>query len=147
MKKIAIFPVLVIVLVISVLAKTETVREAEQHFEKGNELLKHMEYEAAIAEYDKVINLSSNSKIAQDAQYWIGQSHFRAGRFDAAQETFAKLIEQYPASAIVPVTKLMVGRVEQAKENEGIRRTMNAAADKGFIIDPGTGERYTKTVA
>ena len=141
--------ILVIVLVISAatLADTasETNKKVEQHFEKANELLKSMEYEAAIAEYEKVINISSNSKIAQNAQYWIGQSHFRAGQFDAAQATFAKLIEQYPVSAIVPVTKLMVGRVEQAKKNEEKRRVMSDAADKGFIIDPKTGVKYTKT--
>jgi len=144
MKKIAIFPVLVIVLVISVSAKTETIPEAEQHFEKANELLKRMDYEAAIAEYGKVINLSSGSKVAQDAQYWIGQSHLRAGQFDAAQATFAKLIEQYPSSAIIPVTKLMVERVEQAKKDDKIIRSMSDAADKGFIIDSSTGVRYTK---
>ena len=141
--------ILAIVLVISAATLAdialETNTKAEQYFEKANELLKRMDYEAAIAEYKKVLNISSNSKIAQDAQYWIGQSHFRAGQFDAAQATFAKLIEAYPASAIVPVTKLMVGRVEQAKENEEIRRTMNNTADKGFIIDPDTGVKYTKT--
>ena len=126
---------------------SKTNKEAEQHFEKANAFLKRLDYEAAIAEYSKVINLSSGSKIAQDAQYWIGQSHFRAGRFDAAQATFAKLIEVYPTSAIVPVTKLMVERVGQAKKNEEIRRAMSAAADKGFIIDPDTGVRYTKIVA
>jgi len=140
--------ILVILLVISAATLAdialETNTKAEQHFEKANELLKRMEYEAAIAEYSKVVNLLSSSKIAQDAQYWIGQSQFRAGQFDAAQSTFAKLIEQYPASAIVPVTKLMVGRVEQAKKNEEKRRVMSDAADKGFIIDPSTGVKYTK---
>jgi len=156
MKKIILVPlticlILVIVLVISALTladiASETNTKAEQHFEKANELLKLADYDAAINEYNKVISLSSNSKIDQNAQYWIGQSHFRAGQFDAAQATFAKLIEAYPASAIVPVTKLMVGRVEQAKKNEEKRRVMSAAADKGFIIDPDTGVRYTKTVA
>ena len=126
---------------------SETNIKAEQHFEKANELRKLADYDAAITEYNKVISLSSNSKITQNAQYWIGQSHFSAGKLDAAQATFAKLIEEYPTSAIVPVTKLMVERVQQAKENEEIRRTMSDAADKGFIIDPDTGVRYTKTVA
>ncbi|HCO96566.1 MAG TPA: hypothetical protein DIU00_21945 [Phycisphaerales bacterium] len=146
MKKITIFPALVIVLMISVSTNSETVPEAEQHFEKANELLKRMDYEAAIAEYSKVINLSSDSKVAQDAQYWIGQSHLRAGKFDDAQATFAKLIEQYPTSAIIPITKLMVERVEQAKKNEEIRRTISNASNKGYIIDPDTNVKYIKTV-
>jgi Tol biopolymer transport system component len=144
MKKIAIFQALVIVLVISVSAKAETVTEAEQHFEKANELLKRMDYEGAIAEYSKVINLSSGSKAAQDAQYWIGQSQFRAGRFDDAKSTFAKLIETYPTSAIMPVTKLMVERVEKAKKTEEKRRATSNTANEGFVIDPETGVRYTQ---
>jgi len=83
--------ILVVVLVISAATladiASETKTKAEQHFEKANELLKRADYDAAIAEYKKVINLSSNSKIAQNAQYWIGQSHFKAGQFDAAQAT------------------------------------------------------------
>lgn len=123
----------------------ETNAEAEQHFEKANELLKRMDYDAAIAEYNRVISLSSSSTIAQNAQYWIGQAHFRAGQFDTAQATFSKLIEQYPASAIIPVTKLMVDRVGQAKEIEEKRKAMSNTADKGFIIDPDTGVKYIKT--
>jgi len=143
MKKTAIFPFLVIVLMISALAMADN--EAEQHFEKANDLLKRMDYQGAIAEYSEVINLSSGSKVAQDAQYWIGQSHFRAGQFDAAQATFAKLIEQYPSSAIIPVTKLMVERVERAKKDEAKRRIRSNTTDKGYIIDPKTGLKYVKT--
>ena len=106
---------------------SESNKKAEQHFEKANELLKRMDYEAAIAEYKKVINLSSGSKIAQNAQYWIGQSHFRAGQFDTAQATFAKLIEQYPASAIVAATELMAERVGRAKDVEEKRRAIAEA--------------------
>ena len=106
---------------------SETVTKAEQHFEKANELLNRKEYKAAVAEFEEVMNISPNSKIAQDAQYWMGQSHFMAGQFDAAQATFAKLIEQYPASAIVPATELMVERVGRAKDIEEKKRAIAEA--------------------
>ena len=120
MKNQAIFLILLVILTASAFADTTNPanKEAEKHFEKANKLLKRMDYEGAIDEYSKVINLSSSDKAAQDAQYWIGQSQFRAGKFDAAQATFAKLIKQYPTSAIIPVTKLMVERVEKAKKTE-----------------------------
>jgi Tol biopolymer transport system component len=147
MKKETIFLILPVILTVSVFADTTTPtnKEAEQHFEKANELLKRMDYEGAIAEYSKVMNISSDSKAAQDAQYWIGQSQFRAGRLDEAQATFAKLIEQYPSSTIIPVTKLMVGRVEQAKKNEEKRKAISIIPDNGFIIDPNTGVKYSKS--
>ncbi len=92
--------------------------EAEQHFEKANELRKAADYAAAITEYKKVISLSVNSKIAQNAQYWIGQSHFGAGQFDAALAAFQKLLDEYPASVVDPSIKQMIERVQQAKENK-----------------------------
>jgi ankyrin repeat protein len=98
--------------------------EAEQHFEKANELRKLADYDAAIAEYKKVISLSPKSKIAQDAQYWIGQSHFRAGQFDAALSAFQKLLDEYPASTIIPSTKLMMERVQQAKKKKSLFETV-----------------------
>ncbi len=103
--------------------------EAEQHFEKANELRKAANYDAAITEYKKVMSLSSNSKIAQDAQYWIGQSHFEAGQFDDALSAFQKLLDEYPASTIIPSTKLMMERVRQAKEE----KSLIEAVEKGDI--------------
>jgi len=144
MKKTATISILLVTLVTPISANTDSNKAAQQHFEKANGLLKQMDYEAAIAEYGEVIDLSSGSKIAQDAQYWIGQSHFRAGQYDAAQATFAKLIETYPKSNIVPVTKLMVERVKQEKEAEEKRRALSNAIDRGYIIDPKSDVKYTK---
>jgi ankyrin repeat protein len=92
--------------------------EAEQHFEKANELRKVADYDIAITEYEKVINLSPDSRIAQDAQFWIGQSYFKVGQFDAALSAFEKIVEEYPDSAIVPSTKLMIERIGQAKHDK-----------------------------
>jgi len=108
---------------------SETDTKAEQYFEKANELRKLADYDAAITEYKKVISLSTNSKIAQDAQYWIGQSYFGAGQFDAALSAFQKLLDEYPASTIIPSTKLMMERVQQAKKN----KSLFEAAKKGDI--------------
>jgi len=118
---------------------------AEGHFEKAIELLKQENYQEAIVEYEKVIKLLPKSKIAQDAQYWIGQSYFRMGQLDEALSIFEKLIEDYPGSAIAPVTQLMMARVQQEKENKKLRAKSDATSDKKVIIDPKTGVKYTKT--
>ena len=97
---------------------SDTSKKAEQHFEKAVERIRQLMYEDAIAELEQVITLVPKSKIAHDAQYWIGQAYFRAGQFDAALSTFEKLTEEYPESAITPVTLLMVERVRKAKENK-----------------------------
>jgi TolA-binding protein len=87
MKRIAFFSLaicttLVIVWGIFALALAEvasdTSNKAEQHFEKAVERIRQLMYEDAIAEFEKVVTLAPESKIAQDAQYWIGQAYFRA---------------------------------------------------------------------
>jgi tetratricopeptide (TPR) repeat protein len=97
---------------------TEANKKAEQYFEKANELRKVADYNAAIVEYEKVISLSPNSKIAQNALYWIGQSYFETGEFDTALSAFKKLLDEYPDSPIIPSTKSMIERVQKAKINE-----------------------------
>ena len=110
---------------------SETDTKAQQHFEKANELRKLADYDGAITEYKKVISLSPKSKIAQDAQYWIGQSYFRAGQFDAAISAFEKLLDEYPASTIIPSTKQMIERVQQAKKTKSL--SLVEAVIKGDI--------------
>ena len=99
---------------------SETNTEAEQHFEKAYELRKAADYDAAITEYEKVISLSPNSKIAQNAKYWIGQSYFESKQFNAALSAFQELLDKYPASSIAPSTRQMIERVQQAKKNKSL---------------------------
>ncbi|MBN2315462.1 MAG: ankyrin repeat domain-containing protein [Sedimentisphaerales bacterium] len=107
--------------------KSQTNPEAEQHFEKANELHILADYDAAIAEYQTVISLSPNSKIAQNAQYWIGQLYFESKRFDAALSAFQKLLDAYPESRTIPATTLMIERVQQAKKNKSLFEAVKKA--------------------
>ena len=88
-------------------------RIAGLHFEKAIKLLKLESFQDAIVQYEKVVKLLPESRIAQDAQYWIGQSYFRMGEFKEALSVFEKLIKDFPGSAIVPVTNLMLTRVQK----------------------------------
>jgi len=117
---------------------------ADQHFKKAIDLLKQIQYQDAIAEYEKVISLLPDSEIALDAQYWIGQSYFQMGKHDEALSIFQKLIQDYPGSAIAPVTQLMVARVEKDKKISKARAKRDSSADKKIIVDPETGAEYHK---
>ena len=95
----------------------ETIAEAEQHFETANELRKVAAYDAAIAEYEKVLSLSPKSKIAQNAQYWIGQTYTAAMQYEPALSAFRRLLDEYPRSEIAQSAKGMIERIELAKKN------------------------------
>jgi ankyrin repeat protein len=107
--------------------ESETSQEAEQHFQKANELQIVADYDAAIAEYKAVVSLSPKSAIAQNAQYWIGQIYFETRQFDDALSTFQKLIDEFPKSMVVPTTKLMIERVQQAKKNKSLFEAVKKA--------------------
>ncbi|UCC98737.1 MAG: ankyrin repeat domain-containing protein, partial [Phycisphaerales bacterium] len=107
--------------------KSETNPEAETHFQKANELHILADYDAAITEYQTVISLSPKSRIAQNAQYWIGQLYFESKRFDAALSAFQKLLDEYPESRTIPATNLMIERVQQAKKNKSLFEAIKKA--------------------
>jgi ankyrin repeat protein len=142
------------VLSISLFADNESEinTEAEQHYEKAYELRKVTDYDAAISEYEKVISLSPNSKIAQNAQYWIGQSYFESKRFDSALSAFQSLLDKYPASSIAPTTKTMIERVQLAKKNRALFEAVNKAdveqvkllISQGADVDARLGDLYSK---
>jgi len=106
---------------------SEADAEAEQHYEKAYELRKAADFDAAIAEYEKVISLSPNSKIGQNAQYWIGQSYFESKQFDAALSAFQSLLDKHPASSIAPSAKQMIEQVQQAKKNRALFEAVKEA--------------------
>jgi len=107
--------------------ESETIIKAEQHFQKANELHILADYDAAIAEYQTVISLSPNSKIAQNAQYWIGQLYFESKQFDAALSAFQTLLDEYSESRTIPATTLMIERVQQAKKNKSLFEAVKKA--------------------
>ena len=116
---------------------------AEKQFAEAIALLKQENYPGAIAAYEKVVQLLPESPIAQDARYWIGQTYFRMGQYDDALSIFKKILKDYPGTPIVPVTRLMVSRVEQEKEAQKTA-TKSASLDLTVIVDPKTGAEFRK---
>jgi len=122
----------------------ELIAKAEQHLKRGNELFKRWEYESAIKEYENAVSSGPNSDLALNARYCIGQSWFRAGKYDEALATFTKLIKENPKSNIAPVTELMVAQVKYAMANYKNQRLANNNPDENTIVDPETGITYRK---
>jgi Tol biopolymer transport system component/TolA-binding protein len=122
---------------------SELIAKAEQHFKSGNELFKKWDYESAIKEYENAVRSGPNTQLALNAQYCIGQSWYRAGKYDAALATFTKLIEENPKSSISPVTELMVAQVQNAMANDK-NRVINNPQNENTVVDPKTGITYKK---
>ncbi len=118
--------------------------KAEQHMRQGNELFKRWEYEDAIKEYEDAITLRPNTLLAMNAQYSIGHSLYRAGKYEDALVTFTNLMEENPESNIAPVTELMLYQVQYAMENNENPGIARNHSDENKIVDPETGITYNK---
>jgi len=94
------------------------------------------EYILAIAEYEKLVRVYSNSEYVDDAQYKIGLSNFKLSPKPALDQTntekaiaeFQKFLEDYPNSPLV------------SKVNEFMSKCRNKLAEKNFK----SGESYRK---
>jgi TolA-binding protein len=93
-------------------------KKAKRHLEVGNELLRQWEYELAIEEYEQVIELRPNTVLVQNAYYNIGQSWFKSGQYDTALAAFEKLQNEFPSSVMIPVTELMIERIQFEKDKK-----------------------------
>ncbi len=124
---------------------TEASSLAEKQFAAAVALLKQENFDDAIAAYEKVIELLPESPIAQDARYWIGQTYLLMGKYDDAFSVFKKLLKDYPGSPIVPVTQLMLTRVENERKANQLKARRNAVLDQKVIVDPERGVEFRKT--
>ena len=123
---------------------SELMAKAEEYLKKGNELFKRWEYESAIKEYENAVSYVPNNELSLNARYCIGQSWYRAGKYDKALATFTKLIEENPKSNITPVSELMIAQVKQSMLVEKSDSTQLHSMDGDTVVDPETGIKYTK---
>jgi tol-pal system protein YbgF len=71
---------------------------------------KHRDYEAAMAGFRLFIELHSQSALAANAQYWIGECQYRMGRYRDALKSFYDVISKYPLSPKLPASTLKLGQ-------------------------------------
>ncbi|QIA09355.1 tetratricopeptide repeat protein [Draconibacterium halophilum] len=119
-------------------------KQAEKCVKEGNKFFDQWEYDNAIKQYESAIKIAPNSLFAQNAQYYIGQSWFKLGKYDKALSTFKKLIKENLKSNIVPVTELMIEQVEHVMENNKQVVVPEITGDKSTIVDPITGITYKR---
>jgi len=71
---------------------------------------KHREYEAALAGFRLFMELHSQSALAANAQYWIGECQYRMGRYKEALNSFYNVVMNYPMSPKQAASTLKLGQ-------------------------------------
>jgi tol-pal system protein YbgF len=76
----------------------------------------------AIMGFQEVISKFAGSELADNAQYWIGESYYAQKDFKHALQEFQKTIDTYPKGDKVPAALLKVGLCQQQLGDKGAAR-------------------------
>lgn len=73
--------------------------------------LREGRYPEAVAGFQRFLGAYPTSKLAGDAQYWLGESHYVGRNYNAAKEAFINLGMHHPQSSRLPDALLKLGYI------------------------------------
>jgi tol-pal system protein YbgF len=79
------------------------------NYQAAFELLKEQRYEPAALAFQQFLVTFPDSELADNAQYWLAESHYVTQQFDQALSEFEVVIETFPNSRKVPDALLKMG--------------------------------------
>ncbi|TMQ63413.1 MAG: tol-pal system protein YbgF [Candidatus Eisenbacteria bacterium] len=114
-------------------------------------------YNLARESFQTYLRYFSDTEVADNAQYWIGECSYATGDFAGAIPEFQKVVQNYPKADKVPSALLKIGlsysRLKNADEANKYYRMLiqkypkssEAAAARERLPGPETGGRRSKT--
>ena len=79
------------------------------YYQAAFELLKSGQYEKATTAFQQFLVTFPNSALADNAQYWLGESYYVTRRYDDALKAFRTVVDKYPESRKLPDAWLKIG--------------------------------------
>lgn len=90
-------------------AATADLAKAQQLYDAAFAQLKQGRYEQAARQFREFVKAHPNSPLADNAQYWIGESAYVVRNFKLALDEFGKLLQAHPDSPKAPDALLKMG--------------------------------------
>ncbi len=81
----------------------------QQEYDAAFALIKQGYYDRAGKAFQQFIARHPNSTLADNAQYWIGETYYVVRNFRAAIDEYGKVTEKYPSSDKAPDALLKIG--------------------------------------
>jgi tol-pal system protein YbgF len=92
-------------------------------------LLKDSQYDRAIAAFQKFLIAYSDSSLADNAQYWLGEAYYVNKSFPEAQAAFQRVVDKYPQSRKRPDALLKIGYCQyELKQWDSAQGTLSQVA-------------------
>lgn len=79
------------------------------NYQAAFELLKEQRYEDAGMAFQEFLETFPESELADNAQYWLAESHYVTQKFERALQAFGVVIAEFPRSRKVPDALLKMG--------------------------------------
>ena len=116
-------------------AGTAVAAEDQQAYTRAFDALKNSDYNGAIAQFKEFLRLYPHSALADNAQYWLGESYYVTRDYDNAIAAFRAVGEQYPQSRKAPDALLKLGYAQYE-----LRHLADARATLSQVVQkyPGT---------
>lgn len=87
------------------------VQDTSRHlYDRVMEEFKRRDYEAALAGFRLFLELHSQTALAANAQYWVGECQYRMGRYRDALKSFYNVVSYYPLSPKLAASTLKIGQ-------------------------------------
>ena len=101
------------------------------NYQAAFELLKEQRYEPAAMAFEQFLVSFPDSELADNAQYWLAESHYVTQMFDQALSEFSVVIEKHPRSRKVPDALLNMGYCNyELKDWEAARASLKRVQDE-----------------
>ena len=81
----------------------------QESYDEAFALIQTRRYEEAQAAFSNFLTVHAGSPLADNAQYWLAETHYVRRQFDTALPEFEKVIDSYPQSAKLPDALLKIG--------------------------------------
>lgn len=85
------------------------VAAVQQDYENAWKRLRERDYRGAIQQFRRFVEKHPDSALTDNAQYWIGESHYALGEFDQAILEFDAILKKYPDGDKTPAAWLKIG--------------------------------------
>jgi len=95
------------------------------NYQAAFELVKEERYDLAVKAFREFLVRFPDSELADNAQYWLGESHYAAKNYQQALKDFAVVLTEFPRSRKVPDALLKMGYCNyNLKRWDEARRTL-----------------------
>jgi tol-pal system protein YbgF len=90
-------------------APARPVGSDQQNYQAAFDMIQARKYEEAGRAFGDFLGAFPTSPLADNAQYWLAETHYVRRQYGEALPEFRKVVEQYPQSAKLPDALLKVG--------------------------------------